>query len=206
MNVSNIISRALKQLGVLAAGESASAEEVADAVDALRSLLAQWATDRLMVYKVQEISLDLTGIGTYTLSQTVDSISDKAKLDDQDIMLIRDLNNTGSYRPVIYTVDEPYWHFNVLKDAKKLVLNTFTLPTTLNAKDEIDFPAKYERPLILSLAVEIAPMFGITEPSVLMLTNQARAIEALKRSNSTPIYAHNDLPVGVRKFHRYEHY
>lgn len=198
MLVSKLIDLSLKQLGILAAGETANENEVADAVDALRSLLAQWATDRLMVYKVQEITLNLTGVGTYTLDQAVDAVSDKAKLDDEHIVLVRDLNTTGNYKPVIYSEAEPYWTFNVLKDAKALHLKAFTLPHALEATDEIDFPAKYERPLILSLAVEIAPMFGITEPSVLMLTNQARAIEALKRSNSTPFYVNNDLPVGVR--------
>ena len=34
MNVSKIVSAALKQLGVLAAGENASGEEVADAIEA----------------------------------------------------------------------------------------------------------------------------------------------------------------------------
>lgn len=202
MLVSKLIDLSLKQLGILAAGETANENEVADAVDALRGLLAQWATERLMVYKVQEITLNLTGIGTYTLSQTVDAISDKAKLDDQHIVLVRDLNTTGNYKPVIYSETEPYWTFNVLKDAKTLYLNTFTLPITLEATDEIDFPTKYERPLILSLALEIAPMFGV-EPPVLVVSNQARSIESLKRSNSTPFYAHNDLPVGVGRGHRY---
>lgn len=197
MLVSKLIDLSLKQLGILAAGETANDNEVADAVDALRGLLAQWATDRLMVYKLQEITLNLTGKGTYTLDQAVDAVSDKAKLDDEHIVLVRDLNNTGMYRPVIYTVNEPYWSFNVLQDAKTLHLKAFTLPHSLEATDEIDFPVKYERPLILSLAVEIAPMFGITDPSVLMLTNQARAVESLKRSNSTPFYVNNDLPVGV---------
>jgi len=57
MNVSKLINLSLKQLGVLAAGENADANEVADAVDALRGLLAQWATERLFIYKVQRLLL-----------------------------------------------------------------------------------------------------------------------------------------------------
>jgi hypothetical protein len=196
MNVSTLIELAMKQLGTLAAGENANANEVADAVISLRGLLAQWATSRLYVYKVQPITLNLTGVGTYTLSQEIQSLSDIAKLDDEPINLIRDLNNTGNYIPVIYTEQLPYWSFKVLVDAKKLELKTYVLPTTLQDTDELELPAKYERPLILSLALEIAPMFG-TEPSALLLKNQANAIDLLKRSNSVPAYTKNDLPVGV---------
>ena len=196
MNVSKLIDLALKQLGILAAGENANANEVADAVDSLRGLLAQWATERLYVYKVQPITINLTGVGTYTLSQEIQALSDIALLDDEPINLIRDLNNTGNYIPVIYTEQLPYWSFKVLVDAKKLELKTYVLPTTLDAQDEIELPTKYERPLILSLALEIAPMFGV-EPSGLLLKNQANAIDLLKRSNSVPAYTKNDLPVGV---------
>ncbi len=197
MLVSKLINLSLKQLGVLAAGENANANEVADAVDALRGLLAQWATDRLYVYKVQPITIDLTGTGTYTLRETIQSLSDMAKLDDEDILMIRDLNNTGEYKPVIYSEQKPYWKFQVLEDAKKLEINAHVLPTKLESFDEINLPTKYERPLILSLALEIAPMFGV-EPTQTMFMNQRQAVELLKRSNSTPFYVQNDLPVGVR--------
>lgn len=197
MNVSKLINLSLKQLGVLAAGENADANEVADAVDALRGLLAQWATERLFIYKVQPIVINLTGAGTYTLSETIQSVSDHAKLDDADILMVRDLNNTGEYKPVIYSEQKPYWKFQVLEDAKKLEINAHVLPTELESFDEINLPTKYERPLILSLALEIAPMFGV-EPTQTMFMNQRQAVELLKRSNSTPFYVQNDLPVGVR--------
>lgn len=197
MNVSKLINLSLKQLGVLAAGENADANEVADAVDALRGLLAQWATERLFIYKVKPIVINLTGAGTYTLSETIQSVSDHAKLDDADILMARDLNNTGEYKPVIYSEQKPYWKFQVLEDAKKLEINAHVLPTELESFDEINLPTKYERPLILSLALEIAPMFGV-EPTQTMFMNQRQAVELLKRSNSTPFYVQNDLPVGVR--------
>ena len=198
MNVSRLIDLALKQLGVLAAGENANGNEVADAVDALRGLLAQWATERLFIYKVQPISISVNGKGRHTLAQHIDAVSDVAKLDDVEITLIRDLNNTGVYKPVIYQVDEPYWHFDILTDAKKLEIKAFILPDSLDAQDELELPTKYERPLILTLALEIAPMFGV-EPSMLLIRNQSSAVELLKRSNSTPFWAKNDLPVGVRR-------
>lgn len=196
MLVSKLIDLSLKQLGILASGETANDNEIADAIDALRGLLAQWSTDRLMIYKIKEIEVPLNGIGSYTLQEKIESVSDQAELDDQSIILIRDINNTGNYKPVIYIIDQPFWHFNVREDAQKLTLKTFTLPEQLEAQDEIEVPFKYERPLILSLALEIAPMFG-TEPSALLLKNQASALDLLKRSNSVPMYTQNTLQIGV---------
>lgn len=196
MLVSKLIDLSLKQLGILASGETANDNEIADAIDALRGLLAQWSTDRLMIYKIKEIEVPLNGIGSYTLQEQVESVSDQAELDDNPIILIRDINNTGNYKPVIYTVDQPFWHFNVREDARKLTLKTFALPEQLEAQDEIEVPFKYERPLVLSLALEIAPMFG-TEPSALLLKNQASALDLLKRSNSVPMYTQNTLQIGV---------
>lgn len=67
MKVSKIIEGALKQLGVLAAGENAQADELADAVDCLHGLLAQWATNRLYVYKANVLVLKLDGSGTFRI-------------------------------------------------------------------------------------------------------------------------------------------
>lgn len=196
MLVSKLIDLSFKQLGILASGETANDNEIADAVDALRGLLAQWSTDRLMIYKVKEIEIPLKGIGYYTLQEQIESISDQAELDNQPIILTRDMNNTGNYKPVIYIVDQPFWRFDVREDARKLTIKAFNLPEQLEAQDEIEVPFKYERPLILSLALEIAPMFG-TEPSALLLKNQASALDLLKRSNSVPMYTQNTLQIGV---------
>ena len=67
MKISKIIEGALKQLGVLAAGENAQAGELADAVDCLHQLLAQWATDQFYVYKSNLLVLKLDGSGIYRI-------------------------------------------------------------------------------------------------------------------------------------------
>jgi len=72
----------------------------------------------------------------------------------------------------------------------------FTLPYQICAHDELAMPPQYERALKLSLAVEIASMFGV-EPTQLLLMNYRNAITLLKESNSTPLYVNNDLGIGV---------
>lgn len=49
----DIITRALKALGVLAAGETISGEDAADGLLALNSMLDSWAVDSLFVYAIQ---------------------------------------------------------------------------------------------------------------------------------------------------------
>lgn len=67
MNVSKIITGALKQLGVLAAGENAQADELADALDCLHELLAQWAHDKHCIYKSNILILKLDGSGVFRI-------------------------------------------------------------------------------------------------------------------------------------------
>lgn len=222
MNVSDIATKALKNLGIIAAGESAEASELADAVDALQGLLAQWATSRLYVYKAQILKLHLTkGADTYLIGKIegdcceyavtccgdvldrpdlkaeIAQISDRAWLDENEITLVRDLNNTASHAKVWYQADAPNWAFHVRETGHELKIKAYTLPFDLCAHDELHLPHSYERPLILSLALELAPMFGV-EPSITLVTNQRNAIAMLKSSNVVPMCAKNDLPVGVR--------
>ena len=225
MNVNKIVESAMKQLGVLASGENATGDELVDVLDSLRGLLAQWATDRLHVHKATILTLPLTkGVGTYligkiegdcceyeltccgevldrpNLTAEISHISDRAWLDDEEITLVRDLNNTASNVKVWYQMDNPNWIFHVKEAAKELKIKVYTLPYDLCDHDELHLPPQYERALITSLALEIAPMFAV-EPSNMLLRNQSQAITILKRANVTPIYVTNsalEIPAGVR--------
>lgn len=224
MNVNKIIESAMKQLGLVATGEKVTGEELVDALDSLRGLLAQWATDRLYVHKASFLTLPLLhGKGTYLigriegdcceyeltccgevldrpdLSAEITHISDYAWLDGEKFNLTRDSNDSTSKDRVRYEIDAPNWKFHVLEDAKELKIKAYALPFDLCDHDELHLPQSYERPLILSLALDIAPMFGV-EPSMTLITNQRNAVNMLKRSNVTPIYATNsalEIPAGV---------
>lgn len=204
MNVTKIIESALKQLGVLAAGENAEANELVDAIDVLRGLLSQWATVRLYVNKVQEITLNLAGSATIspdvldnpTLVASIQHISDTATLDDESIRLVRDTNTTATDQAVTYSVSGNIWTFNGTGELK---FKAYSLPYALEPNDILALPPQYERALYLTLAVELAPMFGV-EPTQMLLLNQRNATEVLKRSNITPLYVKNDLDVGVSTY------
>lgn len=206
MNVNSIVESALKQLGVLAAGENVEANELVDAIDSLRGLLAQWATQSLYVYKVERLELNLDGSATVSPNEfdspdivaSISKISDQAILDDEHIYLVRDLNNSNPGSKITYSVNGETWTF---VGKGKLNFKALTLLYRVSPGDDLNLPPNYERPLILSLAIEIAPMFGI-DPSPNLLNNQAIALRMLKSSNVTPIYATNsalEIPAGVRR-------
>ena len=206
MLVSRIIEMSLKQLGVLAAGESVQGGELADALITLEGLLSQWATQQLYIYKSTNVVIQLSGANSYTvgplaadIAADIQGVSDKAFLDDQEITLIRDTNDSKPDAQVVYSVGVPNWTFTVLTTGDELRIKVYSLPSDLAAQNELVVPSNYQRPLVLSLAVELAPMFGI-EPTQMLLLNQRNAIEMLKRSNTTPLYVKNDLPIGVSSY------
>ncbi len=200
MNVTKIIESALKQLGVLAAGENAEANELEDAVDALRGLLSQWATKRLYIHKVEQITLNLNGSAKVSPNDSdapdyktsISSIVERGLLSGEPVYIVRDTNTTQDNAEVTYSVNGEVWTF--FGDGE-LSFKALTLPYNISANDELQLPPSYERPLILALALDLSTMFGV-EPTQMLLTNYRSATTLLKESNSTPLYASNDLPVG----------
>lgn len=246
MIVSKIVESALKQLGILASGESASGEEIADGIDCLQDLLSQWATSKLYVYKANMLVIPLNGAGEYRVGTKTDDIdcceyeisicpvctpveptedlcecvcgctepvkrpdliaditmvSDDAWLDDKKFKLVKITNDTPPHCAPVTCWQEPdAWVFRVDESRyKQLKLKVYSLPKKLKAKDELLLPDQYWRALKLTLAVEIAPMFG-TDPSLTLLKNQDNALDLLKSSNSVPAFSTNELRVGVRRY------
>lgn len=64
----DIISRALKDIGALEAGEVPSADSTTDAFDMLNDMIDQWSNESMMIYNVTEIIFPLTaGQVQYTI-------------------------------------------------------------------------------------------------------------------------------------------
>ena len=187
MNVTKIIESALKQLGVLAAGENAEANELVDAVDALRGLLSQWATKRLYIHKVEQITLNLNGSAKVSPNDadapdyktSISGIVERGLLNSEPVYIVRDTNTTQDDANVTYSVNGEVWTF--FGDGE-LSFKALTLPYSISANDELQLPPSYERPLILALALDLSSMFGV-EPTQMLLTNYRSATTLLKESN-----------------------
>lgn len=71
------------------------------------------------------------------------------------------------------------------------------LPLTIN--DDIPMADSLQRVIILGLAVDLAPDYGV-EPSRSLLMQQSRAMIVAKRANTCPIYTCSKLPVGRNRY------
>lgn len=190
MKTNKLITLALKQLGTLAVGEVATADDLVDGLDTLNALLAQWQTQKLFIYQAINHTITLDGTPK---TLPFPRISDVGKLDGGEVKLVRDTN----IRPdeIAYRVDGDGIVIDTDRRGKLSVVG-YALPHNLGADDVLDVPKYYQRALILSLALDLAPMYGVAVTAELA-RNQAQAVMMVKRANSTPIYAKNDLPVGL---------
>lgn len=66
MTVLDLITLALKQAGIVGIGQNVSADDSNDSFNLLNMMLAQWAVKRWLVYALQDVALESTGIQTYT--------------------------------------------------------------------------------------------------------------------------------------------
>jgi len=67
----DIVSRALKDIGALEAGEAPSADAAQDAFDMLNDLVDQWSNEEMMVYYKNEIVFPIvSGVTQYTIGPT----------------------------------------------------------------------------------------------------------------------------------------
>jgi hypothetical protein len=62
-----IINLALKQVGVLGVGQTAAAEDIADAFAILNMMLAQWSVKKNLVHQIFDVACVSTGAATYTV-------------------------------------------------------------------------------------------------------------------------------------------
>jgi hypothetical protein len=64
----DIVTRALKDIGAIAAGETPAPEEAQDAYDMLNDMIDQWSNENMMVYNMTEIIFPITsGQINYTI-------------------------------------------------------------------------------------------------------------------------------------------
>ena len=102
----------LKQLGVLAAGESVQGDELADALITLEGLLSQWATKRLYIHKAEQITLNLNGSAKVSPNNTdapdyktsISGIVERGLLNSEPVYIVRDTNTTQDDANVTYSV------------------------------------------------------------------------------------------------------
>lgn len=204
------INAALRLLGVLAEGETPSAETSNDALSAFNQMVDSWNTERLMIYNTQDQVFSWpVGEITRTLGPSGDFVGNRPiALDDSTYYVNPGTNvsygikfiNQQQYdgiavKTVTSTFPQVMWinmeHPNITmtiypKPTQILTwhfisVDELTQPASLSTT--LAFPPGYLRAFKYNLACEIAPEFGV-EPSPQVQRIAMASKRDLKRQNN----------------------
>jgi hypothetical protein len=215
------INRALRLLGVLAEGETSSAEVSQDSLTALDQMIDSWNTERLSVFSTQDQTFTWpAGQINRTLGPTGNFVGNRPVLLD-DATYYRDpgtnvsygikfINQqqyngiavktvTSTYPQVIfvnmtYPDVDMYIYPRPTRDLEWHFISVQQLTTPATLATNILFPPGYLRAFVFNLAMEIAPEFGV-EPSP-----QVRRIAMTSKRNIKRINNPDDvmaMPYGI---------
>ena len=183
------INRALRLIGVLAEGETPSAETANDSLIALNQMIDSWNTERLSVYCTQDqVFMWPSGQTTQTIGPSGDFVGDRPVqvLDSSYFiqggvsygiqMVNEDQYNSIALKDVTSTFPQIMWVNNTFPDT---TMHVYPRPTSelewhiVSVKElsqaatlatELYFPPGYMRAFAYNLACEIAPEFGVEPP------------------------------------------
>lgn len=198
------INAALRLIGMLAEGETPSANTSNDALNALNQMIDSWNTERLSVFSTQDQVFSWTpGLKTQTLGPTGDFVGNRPILVD-DATYFRDpssgisfgikLINQQQYdgiavKTVTSTYPQVMW---VNMEYPNITMTVYPVPTKVlewhivsveelskpaTLATSLTFPPGYLRAFKYNLACEIANEFGVEPPS-----NVARIAMTSKRN------------------------
>lgn len=214
-----MISASLRLLGVLAEGETPTAEQAQDALSALNMMIDSWSTEGLLIYAKVEEEFTLTpGDQQYTMGDGADF--DTARPVRIVKALLRDETQTPAIdRPIdILNLDRwssltqkglessyPFYLYaegthpnetiNIYPKptvAHKLVLFSWkTLSRIATLDTEISLPPGYDRAIKFNLPVDLAPEYG-RSVSIEVATIAKESKTRIKRVNHRPSYLKAD--------------
>lgn len=183
------IKRALRLLGVLAEGETPSADEYADSLMALNQMIDSWSTERLAVYTTTDQAFTWTASNaSRTIGPTGNFVGTRPiALDDSTYYVYNGVSytptlinqqqyNSISVKTITSTLpqvlfinmDNPnatmYLYPVPSADLAFHFISVTPLSEPATTGTTLAFPPGYMRAFAYNLACEIAPEFGIEPP------------------------------------------
>lgn len=221
-----IADRALRLLGKLDAGSSASTQETADALISCNAMMDSWRNERLMCYAMRDESITIASTNTTkTVGPSGDLVSTRpvsieaAYIVASNISYGVDIIDEEQYAAIpaktsVSSWPDRIWYqpslpngtiylYPIPNASSTLHIITRTPFTAFAAStDTVSFPPGWEEALATNLAIAIAPEYE-TDPraSVVKMATDSKA--NIKRANSRPIVAVTELPmlVGSHRSH-----
>lgn len=209
----DIIQQAMKDAGVLGVGQTALAEDTADALSRLNMLIAQWRRKRWLVYHLVTYSVACAGQQSFTIGPT-GNINITYRPDRIESAFIRQTNvptNQVDFPLVLLPAREDY-NAITLKTLAALpnylfydsgyplgtlypwpvpTANIYTLYVSIKAvlasfatlTQEIALPEEYHGALLYTLAVRLRSMYRLPSDPGL-LALQTDALNVLRKANA----------------------
>lgn len=215
MTALDVITAAMKKVGILAAGEVPSASEATDGLLALVNMLDSMSNERLVIYStVREVFALVANQATYTWGiggnfnsarpqlitrgyiQAAGTNPVAELLMEQYIeqqyadIIVKTVNSTI---PTIYYNDDnnplaniSFWPVPIVV-CNAVFYSWKPLSTFATLNTVISLPPGYLRMLVYNLAIEIAPDYGkVASDQVVAIALQS--MKNIKRMNANPIY------------------
>lgn len=217
----DLVSASARLLGVLATGETLSAQEATDGLATLNRMLDSWSEEKLLVYaRVREVFALTPGQSSRTLGTGGNFNTARPQAIAQARLLVNGLEYpvdilseaewaaiadksvqteipTAIYPEGTYPL-ETVNIYPVPSAANSLVLYSWKpLSTVATLDTAISLPPGYERALVFNLAVDLAPEYGRPVPDRVDLV-AARSLASIKRKNFRPSYLQIDGAIPAR--------
>lgn len=205
--VRDLVTRALRVAGVVGAGETANADDSADALLSLNMMLDAWQADRLFAYSIAERTHALTsGVGSYSIGigATINvprpvrieyAFTRDSQNYDRQIQVIDDaafseisLKSLGETYPTVLQYDATYptgtitlWP--VPQSGLTLHIGAWeVLSEYASLNTVVSLPPGYEDAIVFSLVERLNPEYGRqSSADVIAIARKARA--AIQQNN-----------------------
>lgn len=214
----DLIQGAMRLAGILASGETATADEINDGLDVLNDVIEGWKIGTLSVWNSDNETFNTVvgqaeytyGTGgdfnadrpvrisaAYTTVQGVDFPISLIALTDYDRLSLKTMQQQIVLQAV-YLNEYPLGRVILWPVPAAVVPITFTrnypLPAVASTSDVIDYPPGAAKALKYTLAIELAGEFGTPVLQTVVDTHK-QAMADWKRSNQTPIQSVYDTAI-----------
>jgi hypothetical protein len=209
----DLIKGSMRLIGALAAGETPSADEQADALLSLNDMLDSWSSDKLFIFKKvrEEFSL-VSGQQSRTMGTGANfntskpAFIEEAMIEEQSSgnyletpLQMLSVQEWAQVSPKSQTADVPQllfvedthptltlYFWPTPSSTNKAVLHSLKPLTAFSSvSDDVDLPPGYAEALKYNLALRLCPEYGKTATNEILMI-AADGMEKIQRRNSGP--------------------
>ncbi len=199
-----IIKAALRTINAIASGETPTADEMLDGLEAMQFMLRSWSADNIMVYSISQDTLTMDGSASYTIGSGGDAdttwpVEIKGAVVDTLYKLrvigenrYRSLKRSELGARPAYLYYNPTYPLGTLypwpTGGSSMVIDSLKAlsdPSTLTT--DVEFPTGYDAAIKWNLAIELAPEYGATPSDIVY--GRARETKNIIKSKNAAMQA-----------------